>query len=204
MQTACARRIAAGALAALLLTAAPARGQADDPPNGLLLVAKPGLPDPRFRNTVVLVTQTRDFQTVGVILNRPLQATLRELRPDMPAEAYSGRLFYGGPVMERVLLALFRSESTPPAAAFHVLRNVYLSMHPAVVEPLVARPTAGLRLFAGFSGWAPRQLESELKGESWYLLPATEDVVFREDTSRLWEELVERARSRSAALYWIS
>ena len=192
-------------LAASAATAlgAPATGetQQDDPPNGLLLVAKPGLPDPRFRNTVVLVTQTRDSQTVGVILNRPTQLKLRDLRPDAPA-GYAEPLYFGGPVMDRVVVALFHSDRPPQAAAFHVLRNVYLSMHPAVVDPLVAKPTPRLRLYAGFSGWAARQLEAELLGDGWFVVPATEDIVFRKDTRGLWEELSEQALRRKAALYW--
>lgn len=185
----------------LAVLAFAAHAQAPEPPNGLLLVAKPGLPDPRFRNTVVLVTQTRDSQTVGVILNRPSRLKLQDLRPDAPAD-YAEPLYFGGPVMDRVVVALFHSDRPPAAAAFHVLRDVYLSMHPAVVDPLVAKPTPRLRLYAGFSGWAPRQLEAELVSESWFVVPASEEILFRRDTTGLWEELSEQALRRRAALYW--
>jgi len=175
-----------------------------EPPNGVLLVAKPGLADPRFRDTVVLVTQTKDAQTVGVILNRPTPIKLRDLWQDAPRDAYAGPVYFGGPVMERAVVALFKSERTPEAPAFHVLKGIYLSMHPRVLEPLLAQRDANVRVFAGFSGWAPRQLESELQRDGWYVLPATEDVLFRTDTTGLWRELLERARSKRAALYWLS
>jgi putative transcriptional regulator len=181
-------------------------GPAPDKPNAILLVAKPTLVDPNFRETVVLVTQARDSSTVGVILNRPTTQKLGDLMPRAPgAEKYAEPVYFGGPVMRQVVVALFRSDAAPKAAAFHVLHDVYLSMHPANVEPLLGGASAHYRLYAGFSGWAPRQLESELERDSWYVLPASEELVFRKDTSGLWMELLEKARgSRTEILPRIS
>ena len=156
-----------------------------DPPNAILLVAKPGLADPNFRETVVLVTQSPDAHTVGVILNRPTP---------QKHEKTGEPIYFGGPVMRQAIVALFRSEDEPAAPAFHVLKNIYLSMHPGIVEPLLARRGMQHRLYAGFSGWAPGQLESEMEREGWYVLPASEALVFRKDTAGMWRELVEKAR----------
>src|SRR6185436_19608969 len=117
------RRMLRGAALLLGIVALSAAAQVE-PPNGVLLVAKPGLADPRFRDTVILVTQTKDFQTVGVILNRPTPLRLRELWQGAPQEGYSGPVFFGGPVMERAVVALFKSERAPQAAAFHVLKGI--------------------------------------------------------------------------------
>jgi putative transcriptional regulator len=160
-----------------------------EPPNGVLLVAKPGLADPNFSETVVLVSQTADGGTVGVILNRP---TPRK------HEKTGDAVFFGGPVMREVLVALYRAERAPQAAAFHVLRGVYLTMHPQNIEPLLEERDRNYRLFAGFSGWAPGQLESELARDGWFVLPASAELVFRKDTSGMWEELVRKARGRVA------
>lgn len=176
------------ALAALLCAAA-APAQAPDAPNALLLIAKPGLLDPNFREAVVLVTQAPDYSTVGVILNRPIAAT---------HEPSGQALYSGGPVMPQTLVALFRSDSAPPAPAFRVLKHVYLSMHPGNLEQLLAQPAARFRLFAGFSGWAPRQLEAEIRRDGWYVLAANEELVFRTDTAGMWRELLERARGERA------
>jgi putative transcriptional regulator len=177
-------------LAVLLLWAGAAHAQ----PNGLLLVAKPGLPDPNFSQTVVLVTRSTDEGAVGVVLNRPTAAHLAELAPRLRgAEDFKEPLYSGGPVMHQVVVALFAAEVAPAQAAFHVLGNIYLSMHPGNIEPLLAKPGARARMFAGFSGWAPEQLERELDSGSWYVLPAREEYLFRSDTSTLWEELVGRA-----------
>lgn len=166
----------------LALYSIGAAAQQDLPANGILLIAKPGLQDPNFSRSVVLVTQAPDFSTVGVILNRP--TTVR----------YQGQpVWMGGPVMRQVVVAVFHSEQMPKAASFHVLKNVYLSMHPEIVDGLIADRSARYRLYGGFAGWAPRQLESEFQREGWYVMPADESVIFREDTTKLWDELVARA-----------
>jgi putative transcriptional regulator len=165
---------------ALFATAAAAQ------PNGLLLVAKPGLADPNFRETVVLVTQTADSSTVGVILNRPTPR-----KRDQTGEP----IYFGGPVMPEVLVALYAAERAPEAAAFHVLKDVYLTMHPQNIDAL---PGKRFRLFAGFAGWAPGQLQSELARDGWFVLPARAELLFRRDTRGMWDELVRKARGRVA------
>lgn len=189
------RGIAAALLLALVLALAPsARAQQHLPANGLLLVARPTLNDPNFSRTVVLVTQTEDAGTVGVILNRPTGLKLSQfLSGEFRTENYRGPIFFGGPVMRQALVSVFRSEGTPPAAAFHVLKGLYLSMHPDNIASLLADPAARYRLYAGFSGWLPRQLESEFMRNSWHILPADEAAVFRESAEGMWEELLERA-----------
>lgn len=179
--------VRAAALFCLLLVA-PAGAQQPAKPNAILLIAKPGLPDPNFSEAVVLVTQSPDQHTVGVILNRPTQRSVDK----------SGEPFYfGGPVMREVMVAVFRAERAS-AAAFHVLRGIYLSMDPADVDPQKARGGQRYRLYLGFSGWAPGQLENELRRDSWYVLPANEALLFRADTGGMWRELVDKAQKQKA------
>ena len=175
------------ALIACLLAfafACAASAQQDAPANGVLLVAQRSLEDAHFGRSVVLATQAPDGHTVGVILNRPTSVS------------HEGeQLWFGGPVLKGMVVALFRAEAPPPASAFHVLKNVYLSMHPKNVEALLAGERKGFRLFAGFSAWSPGQLQAELEQDSWHVLPADQALVFRNDTSGLWEELVARAEA---------
>jgi putative transcriptional regulator len=173
----------------LVLLSLAASAAAQEPPNAVLLVAKPGLTDANFRETVVLVTQALDGSTVGVILNRPTPK-----KHEKTGEA----LYFGGPVMREVLVALYRSDRPPDASAFHVLKGVYLTMHPDNIARLLAKPGEGYRLYAGFSGWAPGQLESELARDGWYVRSASAELVFRKDTTGMWDELVRKARGRVA------
>lgn len=173
------------AAAAQLFLAPAAGAQQDGPPNAILLIAKPSLLDPNFRQTVVLVTQAPDFSTVGVILNRPT---------DAKHEKTSEPIYFGGPVLRSAMVALFRTESVPRAAAFPLLKGIYLSMHPENIEPLLTSPGKDYRLYAGFSGWAQHQLQSEMERDGWYMLPATEELIFRKNTDGMWRELLEKAQ----------
>ncbi|HEU4647064.1 MAG TPA: YqgE/AlgH family protein [Burkholderiales bacterium] len=168
----------------LALACAAAIAQQDAPANGVLLVAQRSLGDANFGRSVVLATQAPNGQTVGVILNRPT------------SDSHEGeRLWFGGPVLNRMVVALFRAEAPPPASAFHVLKNVYLSMHPQNVDALLAGERKGFRLYSGFSAWSPGQLQAELERDSWHVLPADAALVFRDDMGGLWEELVARAEA---------
>ena len=128
---------------ALLSMLAPcmALAQQNLPANGLLLIAKPALADPNFARTVVLVTQTEDASTVGVILNRPTPLKLSQfLSNEFPTGNYREPIFDGGPVMRQAIVSVFRSETVPAATAFHVLKDVYLTMHPDNIAGLLADP----------------------------------------------------------------
>lgn len=184
------------AVAALLATASAAAA----PPNAALLVAKPSILDPNFSHTVVLVTRTPDAETVGVILNRPTSLTAEEvLPPELPSGDYHDQIYFGGPVMRQVVVALFHSERAPPAPAFHLLKDVYLSMHPKNIEMLLESKHRRYRLYLGFSGWAPGQLQDEFAADGWFVLPAQEEMLFRHDTTGLWKELLDRASSPHAS-----
>ena len=181
---------------AALAAAAGAAAQQNQPANGLFLIAKPTLTDPNFTRTVVLVTHADDASTVGVIINRPTSLKLADMLQggQHPIHNYRHPVYFGGPVMRQVVVSLFRSEKPPEHAAFHVLKTIYLTMHPDNIASLLADPKARYRLYVGFSGWAPRQLESEFTRDGWFVLPADEATLFRDKTDGLWEELVERVK----------
>ncbi len=188
------------AISLALALPSQARDPAEEPPNAVLLVAKPTLLDPNFSQTVVLATQTPEAETVGVILNRPTPLKAADiLPPDLPTSNYADAVFFGGPILRQAVVAVFRSVRKPAAPAFHLLEATYLSMHPENIKALLQRSGGRYRLYVGFAGWAPHQLEGELLRHDWYVLPADEDDIFREDTSSLWKELLERATGAHAA-----
>jgi putative transcriptional regulator len=192
------------AMAVLLPAAVGASHQpaaAPPPPNGVLLVARPELSDPNFRRTVVLVTRHAHGGAVGVILNRPTAVPLKEVFPAHPHLAARADVLYrGGPVSGETLVFVFRS-SAPPPNALRVLEDVYMSLDRGLLEAMVARPDPGeLRVYAGYAGWAPGQLEAEIHHGGWHVLDADPTTIFRADPQTLWPTLLRRATSRSAGL----
>lgn len=165
--------------------------------NGIFLIAKREMRDPRFQQTVVLVTQPPQGGPFGVIINRPLDHPLAEVFPDQaPMKGRKDVLYFGGPVGRDGLMFLVRT-SKPPAHAVHVLKDVYFTGDVKWIETLLKRPapTQGLRVFAGYSGWGPGQLQNEIQRGDWHVLPADATTIFEKDPARIWPELIKRATS---------
>ena len=187
---------------ALSLLLAPAAGgpahAAQDVASGIFLVASPQLQDPNFRETVVLVTHPERGAPLGVIINRPLEHRTGDLFPEHGGlKARNDAVYLGGPVSRYGLLFLVRAAQGPPQS-MAVLRDVYLTGDADWVNSRLEQGELadGLRVYAGFSGWAQGQLENEISRGDWYLLPADSDVIFNRDPASLWPELSKRAMLR--------
>jgi putative transcriptional regulator len=115
----------------------------------------------------------------------------------VPTENHKDRVYFGGPVMRQSVVAVFRSDAPPNAAAFPLLKGIFLTLHPDNVRMLLADPSTKMCLYAGFSGWGPRQLQSEFQRQGWLVAAPTEAVLFRASTEGLWEEMVQPAQGRT-------
>jgi len=171
-----------------LATAVCAQG----PSNTVFLIARPGMPDPNFGESVVLVTQDERAQATGVIINRPTDRSLAEILPSERFKSFTEPIFFGGPVAPQGLFAVFRGDGVP-GEAVALLPGLYLALQPATIDALLKRPPPQIRFFAGYSGWAPGQLRGELDRGDWLVVEADADTVFQKDTSKLWRDMVRRA-----------
>lgn len=160
----------------------------------MLLVASRQIGDPRFSQTVILVTRHgRGPSTIGVILNRPRDTTLDRLFPQVP-QAAQHRLHDGGPVASGQLVFLIQGE-TAPRAAIGVGTGLFLSSDRDSLLKLLAAPTPSsrLRVFSGIASWAPVQLEHEIARGDWHVLPVEAEALFSDAPSELWQKLWRRA-----------
>jgi putative transcriptional regulator len=171
-----------------LATTAWAQGSS----KALFLVARPGMPDPNFRETVVLVRQEEGAETTGVIINRPTNRSLAEMLPSERFKRFKEPIFFGGPVSPQGLFAVFQAEKFS-GAAVPMLPGLYLAVVPDSIDALLNDPPPKIRFFAGYSGWAPGQVRAELDRGDWLVVDAEADAVFLKDTSRLWQDMVRRA-----------
>jgi putative transcriptional regulator len=190
------RRIVYGALccAALPIAALLPGALAQDASRGVLLVARPGMPDPNFSESVVLVQRGPGSETVGVIINRPLARSLAQVLPGERFRRFTEPLHFGGPVALDALIALFAGEKAP-GPVITMIPGVHLALDPDTIDALLRSPPAKIRFFSGYSGWAPGQLDNEILRGDWFVLDADADVAFASDSSRLWQDLLRRARA---------
>jgi putative transcriptional regulator len=154
----------------------------------ILLVARDGLPDPDFANSVVLVMNNLGPAPVGVIVNRPTKIGVAELFPQLKGLGrLHDKVYFGGPVEYGSVWFLFRA-STPQAHAVRALEGLYVSADEQLLIRLLnrAKPMDGLRIFIGHSGWAPGQLEAEIAHGDWALQHANSEAIFNGKSEHAW------------------
>jgi putative transcriptional regulator len=184
-------------VSALLMPAATIG--ADDTPlaNGVFLVAKPGMADPNFRDTVVLITEPEvGGGPIGVIINRPADVRLSEAVPELgEVPEKFDRIFDGGPVEGNRILYLVRT-GEPPKHGLRVLDDVYLSGERELLQKIVRGETnvTAFRAFAGYAGWAPDQLQAEIERDGWFVIKADADTIFAKDPEKVWPRLIQRIK----------
>lgn len=158
------------------------------PLTAILLVARSELPDPNFRDSVVLVMNNIGPVPAGVIVNRPTKIAVSRLFPDLERLAQlHDKLYFGGPVEIESVWFLFRTDA-PREHAIRALDGVYVSANRELLRELLGRdkPMDGLRIFIGHSGWAPGQLEAEIARGDWTFTPAEADAIFNRKSEHPW------------------
>ena len=164
---------------------------------GQLLIAVPDLEDPNFFRSVVLVLHHDALGASGVVLNRPTDVTVSEAwknnddpqRPDdstVPTILQDVQIQVGGPV-EGPLILLHQN---PDLSEESVIRGVEMSVRRELVEQIIQHPEHPFRVFAGYSGWGPRQLEAEIEAGGWLVMPGEQQHVFS-DAASLWSRVCE-------------
>ena len=166
---------------------------------GQLLVAGPDLLDPNFRRTVILVGEHGEEGAMGVILNRPSPVSVAEAVPPLAELVADEELVYvGGPVQPQAIVVLGDFSDTGESAAL-VLGSI--GFLPAEIETAAdVESLERARVFAGYAGWGPGQLEDEIEESSWILGDALEEDVFTEEPELLWSTVLRRKGGPFAVL----
>jgi putative transcriptional regulator len=165
---------------------------------GRLLVATPPLVDPNFDRSVVLLLEHGDDGALGIMLNRPTDATLATVLPEWHRHASApGVVFSGGPVAPEAVIALARGGREQAEGWVPVLGE--LGTVDVGLDPSdLAFDIEALRIFVGYAGWAPGQLEAELDQEAWFVVATSELDPFSGDPEHLWRDVLRRQRGRVA------
>ena len=162
---------------------------------GKFLVASRRLRDPNFKETVVLLIDYGQDGAMGLVINRPSKIKLAAVFPDIKElKERKDTIFVGGPVAVNQMLLLVGTPQLPEESQ-EVTQDVYISSSWKVLERLVknAAKDERFRIFAGYAGWAPNQLDFEKSRGDWHVLKADAETVFDKKPSEIWPELILRA-----------
>jgi putative transcriptional regulator len=147
-----------------------------------------------FQRTVVLMCQHDREGAFGLVLNRKSGGTVGELiLADLPEALREQAVYLGGPVQPSAMSYLHADK---PLLEANVLPNLALGHSLEALAEIVSVPADArkVRIFAGYSGWAPGQLDEEIRRGAWLTHPASIDWVFQSDPEQLWRRILLRKR----------
>ncbi|MGA3267711.1 MAG: YqgE/AlgH family protein [Verrucomicrobiota bacterium] len=145
-----------------------------------------------FQRTVVLVCQHDAEGAFGLVLNRSLGRKVGEMIvANLPDTLKDSPLYLGGPVQPGALSFLHTDTFLPEA---DVLPNLALghSLDDLIEVGESFSSAKKVRMFAGYAGWSPGQLENEMKRKAWLTFPASLELVFDTPPDQLWPTILKR------------
>ena len=158
---------------------------------GKLLFSTPSLFDPNFRRTVILLGEHSDDGAMGLVLNRPSETTVGDAAPGLADVAgFDAPVYIGGQVQPTAVLILGEFVDASAAAGL-VVGDVGFARADGDLDDL-GTATRRARVFAGYSGWGPGQLEVELEESSWLVEPAEGVDLFLEPGDDLFGTALRR------------
>jgi putative transcriptional regulator len=158
---------------------------------GQLLLDSGQLGGSFFQRTVVLVCRHDGEGAFGLILNRSTNNKVGEMIiADLPETLKESPLYLGGPVQPTALSFLHTENFIPDAS---VLPNLGLehSLDALIEIGESFSPTKKVKMFAGYAGWSPGQLENEMKHQSWLTFPASLELIFETPPEQLWQKILK-------------
>jgi putative transcriptional regulator len=170
---------------------------------GKLLISTPALTDPNFDRTVVFVLEHGvEDGALGIVLNRPTATSIVDAIPEWATLATAPAVVYlGGPVGVGTIIALARSRTDdPPIGTEPISRRlvaVDLSSDPEPLAPAVS----ALRVWTGYAGWAPGQLEEEVAQDAWFVVETDDSDVTTAEPNGLWRAVLSR---QEGTLAWFA
>ncbi len=166
---------------------------------GQLLVAAEEMSDPRFVRTVILMIRHDATGAMGLVVNRPvgdvpIARLIEGVGRDGAGVRGDIRLHYGGPVEPRQVLTLHATDYAIEGT-LRVTGDTAVTGNPEILRAIgLGKGPKRYLVALGYAGWAPGQLEGEMKAGGWIAVPADAAIVFDDKYDTKWERAMARRR----------
>jgi putative transcriptional regulator len=164
---------------------------------GHMLIAMPGMGDPRFELSVVFMCDHSEDGAMGLIINKPSQdvdmpSLLSQLNIDMEADLSAQKVYFGGPVEMGRGFVLHSADYTSVVTTLEVTKSLRMTATLDILEDLGRGFGPHKWLMAlGYAGWGPGQLEAEIMENGWLVCPSSEEIIFKLADGDKWEAALE-------------
>jgi putative transcriptional regulator len=162
---------------------------------GKFLVADRSIRDPRFAETVLLIVDYSSQGAMGIIINRPTKVRLSSAFPKIEGlKKRKDTIYIGGPVGIEQMFLLIRSMRTPEES-LHLFADVSISSSEKILRAMAEGRKSGnsFRVYAGYAGWSPQQLDQEVMRGDWHVVQADSKTIFDKRPSEIWPELIRQS-----------
>jgi putative transcriptional regulator len=159
---------------------------------GKLLVAMPGMGDPRFEKSVILICAHSADGAMGLIVNKPAEKVsfadlLKQLGIDTDSPSSGPAICFGGPVEHGRGFVLHSMDYGAPESTMEVPGGFGMTATLDILEDIASGTGPERAILAlGYSGWAPGQLEEEIGQNGWLTCDASTDLVFSQENPAKW------------------
>lgn len=164
---------------------------------GQLLVATSDMRDPRFVEAVIYMVKHSADGAMGLVINRPLaKGSVEDLLKGMGVESKGAKgeiiIHYGGPVSPEGGFIL-HSDEVLFESSTRVMDGIAMTSDPKLIEAISRGkgPRQSLLAF-GYAGWAPGQLEDELKANAWFVVSGDKAFIFGKDADKKWRQAMDK------------
>jgi len=171
------------------------------PTKGRILIAEPFMDDPHFKRSVILLTEYNENEVFGFMLNKLLNISVRDVLPNFTA--LNAPVFMGGPVQTDSLFYIHtRGESIEGSQ--HIIGNLYWAGNFNQLQELINNQqisSSEIIFFLGYSGWDYRQLENEIKEDSWIISDINDNKLIENiNENDLWQKSLQKMGPKYAIL----
>ncbi len=167
--------------------------------SGQMLIAMPGIGDPRFERALVLICAHDDSHAMGIAVNRPVEGLtvpdlLGRLEVRSTIQIPPDLVLLGGPVDRERGFVLHTDDYTSGENSLPIREGISLTATREVLEAMAgqSRPPRRSLLALGYAGWGPGQLEREIRENVWLTCDADESLVFGGDHEQKWTKALAK------------
>lgn len=160
------------------------------PKQGIILISEPSLRDFYFRQSVILLAEHNAEGTFGLIINKPIEARLKDLLKGF--SSYNLPVFLGGPVKTD---SVFYIHTRPDIDnSLSIMEGLYWGGNLDTIRSLLkskAMHPREIRFFVGYAGWSPNQLDREISEKSWVLSQSSIPEIITDQPETLWSNYLK-------------
>ncbi|GBF51417.1 transcriptional regulator [Leptospira ryugenii] len=156
---------------------------------GKLLISNSSVIQDFFHKSIILMVDHDEDGAFGLVLNKPTEQTLESLIKNLPDTEHADRTVYAGGPVDNMFVTIVHNHKASRDPGVEIIPGIFMARSYDTLVEVLQSPECSFRVFQGYSGWSPGQLEGEFEKLSWVLAEPKEEMIFQaSDSEDLWKD----------------